>query len=61
MKGSGRVICATYDYYEPDIDSQLEWESDGQQFKCDVCGQMFENSQGLGKHRVTKHPETVGK
>ena len=63
LRGTDRPIVASFAYYEPmSLEDQLNWESDGQQFKCDVCGQTFENSQGLGKHRVTKHPEaTSGK
>lgn len=59
--GEGKPIVATYSYYIPEsLEEQLEFEG-GSEFKCDVCGQTFENSQGLGKHRVTKHPEVSGK
>lgn len=61
LRGSERPLVAKYHYYEPiSLEEQLEYEGESE-FKCDVCGQTFENSQGLGKHRVTKHPEVNGK
>lgn len=54
-------IVATFHYYEAaSLEEQLAWEGEPE-FKCETCGQTFENSQGLGKHRVTKHPEVTGK
>ena len=57
-----RPIVARYDYYIAEsLEEQLDFEGDSVALKCEICGQTFENSQGLGKHRVTKHPEVSGK
>jgi hypothetical protein len=59
---NGVIIVAKYANYVPfDMSSQLKWEGIDAA-KCQVCGQQFVNTQGLGKHMTVKHPgQTKGK
>ena len=53
---NGLVLVAKYANYVPfDMASQLKWEGIDAA-KCEVCGQQFINTQGLGEHMTVKHP-----
>jgi len=50
----GTMQVSTYRGYTPVADSQQQWEG-ATDFACEECGMTFQNSQGLGSHRVKAH------